>query len=340
VHRATLRDVAARAGVHTATASRALNESTRKVVNPATAERVRVAARDLGYTANPIARSLKTSRSSTIGVIIPDLTNPLFPPIVRGIEDALRTARYSAWIANTDNSSEREAEALDSFQQRSVEGFVFATARLDHPLLEELAKSGTPMVLVNRGVAGADIPTVSGDDVSGIALAMEHLRALGHRQIVHLAGPQDLSTGLNRRRAFRQSLDDLRLPAEPNRTTVCKSWSATSGAEALESIIAADVPFTAVLAGNDLIALGAYECLAAHGLRCPSDVSVVGFNDMPLIDKVHPPMTSVRIPTYELGAEAARLLLERIEDPNRHLHSILLPPSLTIRGSTGPVRRS
>jgi LacI family transcriptional regulator len=195
-------------------------------------------------------------------------------------------------------------------------------------------------VLVNRGVAGADIPTVSGDDVSGIALAMEHLHALGHRQIVHLAGPQDLSTGLNRRRAFRQSLDDLRLPAEPVRTAVCRSWSATSGAEALESVIAAGVPFTAVLAGNDLIALGAYECLAAYGLRCPDDVSVVGFNDMPLIDKVHPPMTSVRVPTYELGAEAARLLLERIEDPNRHLRSILLPQSLTIRGSTGPVSGS
>jgi LacI family transcriptional regulator len=338
VHRATLREVADKAGVHPATASRALNRGTESMVNATTAARIQKVAKELGYSPNPIARSLKTSRSSSIGLVIPDLTNPLFPPIVRGIEDVLRPVGYNAWIVNTDNQADLEATAVESFRQRNVEGFVFATAHLEHPLLEEMAASGTPMVLVNRRIASADIPSVTSDDATGVAMAMQHLVDLGHRKIIHLAGPQDLSTGVTRRRAFRESLEDHSLPDEPARVIVCETWSEEAGTRAALEIIDSDVEFTAILAGNDLLALGAYDALTERGLRCPEDISVIGFNDMPYMDKVWPPMTTVRIPHYEIGAEAARLLLEVLEDPTRHPRSLLLPLTLVVRSSTGPVR--
>lgn len=337
VRRATLREVAERAGVHPATASRALNDATRALVNADTAARVERAAQQLGYSPNPIARSLKTARSASIGLVIPDLTNPLFPPIVRGMDDVLRASGYSVWIVNTDNDPQREEEAVEAFRARSIEGYAFATARLDHPLLESLADSRTPMVLVNRTVSRAGIPSVTADDAAGVSLALHHLHDLGHRQIVHLAGPQDLSTGYVRRRAFQHGLDDLGLPAGHERISECVAWSVEAGVDAMQRMLESKVEFTAILAGNDLIALGAYTALADAGLRCPADVSVVGFNDMPFIDRVTPPLTSVHIPHREIGAEGARMLLEVLRDPTRHPRSVLLPLELRVRQSTAPV---
>ncbi|MQA78016.1 MAG: substrate-binding domain-containing protein [Streptosporangiales bacterium] len=340
VRRPTLRDVATRAGVHPATASRALNPATRHLVNDETADRVDGIAQSLGYRPNPIARSLKTARSASVGLLIPDLTNPLFPPIVRGIEDFLSHVGYNAWIVNTDNDAEREAAAVDSLRDRNVEGFVFATARLDHRLLEDLAAADTPMVLVNRRVAKTDIPSVTADDAAGVALAMRHLAELGHRTIAHLAGPQDTSTGVNRLRAFRQALDDHDLPNVPERIAVCDAWTETAGADGLRRLLDATDDFTAILAGNDLIALGCYDVFAERGMRIPQHVSIVGFNDIPVMDKLQPALTTVRIPQYDIGAEAARLLLDELEQPSRHPRSVLLPLSLVVRRSTAAPTRS
>ena len=334
MRRPTLRDVAEGAGVHPATASRALNPATRHLVSRGTVERVDRIAASLGYRVNPVARSLKTARSGTIGLLVPDLMNPLFPPIVRGVEDVLGTNGYSAWIVNTDNDPAREAAAVEAMRARNVEGFVFATARLEHPLIEQLADTEVPLVLVNRRVARTDIPSVTSDDVSGVAVAMRHLADLGHRRIAHLAGPQDLSTGVARLRAFRQALEDHGLANEPALVATCAEWTQAAGAEAADRLFDSAAGFTAVLAGNDLLALGCYDALARRGLRCPEDVSVVGFNDIPFIDRFSPPMTSVRIPHYEIGAEAARLLLEELREPGRHPRSIVLPPKLCVRGST------
>jgi LacI family transcriptional regulator len=338
VRQPTLQDVANSAGVHRATASRALNPATRHLVNGETAERVERVARSLGYRPNPIARSLKTARSASIGLVIPDLTNPLFPPIARGVEDILGAVGYNAWIVNTDNDATREAAAVESMRARSVEGFVFATARLEHPLLDQLAAQDIPMVLVNRSTARADICSVTADDATGVARAMQHLVDLGHREIVHLAGPQDLSTGLNRLRAFRQALRHHHLPEVPERLVVCRSWTESAGAEAIRDLLDAGVSFTAVLAGNDLLALGCYDALGERGVSCPGDVSVVGFNDMPFVDKLNPPLTTVRIPHYELGTQAAQLLLEHLRQPDSHPHSVLLPLTLRVRRSTAPPR--
>ncbi|MEP6760115.1 MAG: LacI family DNA-binding transcriptional regulator [Sporichthyaceae bacterium] len=330
----TLRDVAREAGVHPATASRALNPTTRSLVNSDTASRVVRVAESLGYRPNPIARSLKTSRSATVGLVIPDLTNPLFPPMVRGIEDVLGPAGFNAWLVNTDNDRDREESQIDSLRSRQVEGLIIATARLKDPLLERLQAEGVRMVLINRRTSSSDIASVTADDASGIATAVTHLTDLGHRRIAHLAGPQDTSTGTVRRRAFLQSLRDHGLDDDIGLVADCESWTEAEGAHALRGLLDGGTKFTAVIAGNDLLALGCYDVFRERGISCPDDLSVVGFNDMPYLDKLQPPLTSVRVPHYDVGAEAARLLLDGLQDPDRHPRSVLLPLKLVVRQST------
>src|SRR5215204_4653116 len=187
--RVTLKDVARLAGVHAGTASRALNEDTRSLVSEETARRVLEAAAELGYRPNPIARGLKTSRSYTIGVVIPDLLNPLFPPIVRGIQDRLEEAAYTPLIANTDNDTDRERADFEAMRARHVDGLITATARRDRGLPPGLEDVEMPIVLVNRRLEDGGRPSVVADDRAGVALAVEHLASLGHRRIAHLAGP-------------------------------------------------------------------------------------------------------------------------------------------------------
>ena len=200
--RATLRDVARIAGVHPGTVSRALNPETEALVRDETVRRVRQVATELGYRPNPLARGLKTNRSYTVGVIVPDIQNPLFPPIIRGLDDRLGEAGYTPLIANTDNDPARERVDFEAMRARQVDGIVTATARVDHELLDEISASGTPLVLVNRRVQDGSLPSATADDHQGARMAVEHLVELGHTRIAHLAGPQDVSTGRQRFEGF------------------------------------------------------------------------------------------------------------------------------------------
>jgi LacI family transcriptional regulator len=334
--RPTLRDVASAAGVHPATASRALNEATRDLVRPATVAKVRAVAKALGYQVNPIARSLKTSRSQTVGVLIPDLTNPLFPPIVRGLEDELGGSGYTVLSANTDNDPARTAASFAAMQARQVDGFIVLTALIDDPLLEDAARRGVPMVLVNRLTEHLDVSAVAGDDASGVARSVDHLVELGHRDIAHVAGPLNVSTGHVRERAFRDAM--RRHGLREDRVVVADAYSEPAGRVAMLQLLERDHP-TAVVAGNDLLAIGCYDAFDETGLVCPDDISVTGFNDMPLIGRLRPPLTSVRVPQYELGVEAARLLLDRLTGRTLTPRVVLLPVSLIVRGSTAPPKR-
>jgi LacI family transcriptional regulator len=328
----TLRDVAKRVGIHPATASRALNDSTRHLVSAATAIRVTEAARQMGYTPNSIARSLKTSRSLTVGVILPDLTNPLFPPMVRGIEDALAPAGFTALIANTDNDQVRARSVIETMRLRQVDGWISAVATLHDHLFTD---PGPPLVLLNRQDEEGT-PAVVGDDRDGIAQAIEHLVGLGHRQIAYVAGPQAMSTGSARYRAYVEVMSAHGLTVDAQLVRYGHSFSEEEGARALRELFAAGGEFTAVLAGNDLMALGCYETLAERGLCAPNDVSVVGFNDMHFADKFAPPLTSVRIPHHEMGRRAATELLAQIGGTAGGPSPIVLPAELVARSSTGP----
>jgi LacI family transcriptional regulator len=331
----TLKDVAAMAGVHPATVSRALNPETRPLVSEETADRILAVADSLGYRPNTVARSLRTRRSNSVGVLIPDLNNPLFPPIVRGIEDRLAADGYVALIGNTDSADERERLVFESMRDRHVDGFVLATARLRSPVLAEAAAARIPVVLVNRSAEGYGFPSVSVDNERGMAISVSYLASLGHRKIAHVAGPQDISTGLSRYRGFVAAMAAHGLPVDEELVAYATAYSIDEGERCCRALLAAG-ECTAIAAANDMLAVGCYAALEAAGALCPRDISVVGFNNMPFMDRLTPPLTSVSFSHYELGKQAGRLVLEQIAGGPRTADVHYLAPELLVRGSTGP----
>ena len=332
--RPTIRDVADRAGVHPGTASRALNPAHPGRIAEPTASRVRTAARELGYTPDPTARSLRTRRSGIVGVVVPDLTNPVLPPIVRGIEETLWREGLACLVADTDNDVEREAVAVRELQARRCEGLVIASATRDSATVRALAGGDIPAVLVMRDVDGAGLAFVAGDDAAGVEAAARHLVGLGHERIAYLAGPPELSTTATRLAAVRRTLTGT---AEPV-VVFCDAYAIAAGRRVARDLLAAHPGVTAILAGNDMVAIGVYEALAETGLRCPADVSVAGHNDMPLVDKLAPPLTTVAIPRAEIGVAAARRLLAGLRGEDEPARRTLLPTRLVVRGSTAPPR--
>lgn len=335
---ATLTDVAQLANVHPSTASRALNARTREKVSAATVVRVLDAAHRLDYQPNSLARGLKMSRTFTIGMLVPDLTNPLFPPIVRGIEDRLRRSGWTLVLANTDNDDAKERSLLAAMLSRRVDGLILATARREYPLLDEIMGSGIPSVMVNRTTETSTVSSVTVDDHSGIGQAVRHLVSLGHRRIAHVGGAQTLSTGYLRYHAFLSWMHAEGLEVDPAAVEFAAWFQEEGGARAFATLFARGADFSAVVCGNDLIALGCYDVLRARGLDCPGDISIVGYNDIPFNDKFSPPLTSVRLPHHLIGEQAADMLVAAIEEPGTPVRDVRLAPELVVRGSTAPPR--
>lgn len=333
-HTPTLADVALEAGVHIGTASRALNESTRNMVKAETARRVRDAASRLGYSPNVLAGSLRSQKTASIGVVLPDLTNPFLPPIVRGIEDVLTRHGYVALIGNTDNREKAELQLLETLRARRVDGFIIATSKLNHPIIDSIADSGTPIVLINRTTERDDITSVISDNASGIGAAVDHLVELGHRRIVHIAGPSNLSTARDRAKAFETSMRNNKLPIDKTDIFLCEQYSIAEGYSATKQIFATRNDITALVAANDRIALGALQALRELHISCPDEVSVVGFNDMPFADLMTPPLTTIRVNQYDVGSQAAEVLLDRLTNSRAISKTIVLPVKLIVRGST------
>lgn len=332
----TIHDLAQHLGVHKSTVSRAMDPARRHLISAELLQRVEAAVRELGYRPNHAAAALSTGRSKTIGVLLPDITNPVFPPILRGIEDALDADGYFALLANTARRDDAAQTALERMQAQRVEGFLIATAVRDDAWLEGLRKSGARIVLVNRTDGRGELPAVISDDMLGMRLAVDHLVELGHTRIVHLAGPAGFSTGLSRRIGFEQALRAQQL--EPAAVLECAAYSVEAGHAAMTELLGRKRgrrPFTAVVAANDLIALGALQALRERGVAVPGEVSVIGHNDMPLLDQVNPPLSSVRIQHYEMGYRAAKLLLEQLRgSPGSVDATVVLRPTLVVRAST------
>ena len=337
--RVTIQDVARAARVHASTVSRALNPHARALVTPAVAERVRAVAGRLGYVPDPVAAGLRTRRTATVGVLIPDLANPVFPPILRGIESALFEAGYTAIIANTDNDPDRACQALERLAARRVDGMILATVTHGDPLVARCRKLGLPVVLVNRGGDAGSASSVTNDDMRGIAAAVEHLVGLGHRRIVHVSGPRGLSTGAARRASFLAALRAHGLEAGDALIAEAASYSIAAGIPAAATLLDRHPDLTAIVAANDLLALGCYDELARRGRTCPRDVSVTGYNDMPFADRFAPPLTTVRIAHRAMGVEVARVLLAEIASARARRQQIRLEPELVVRGSTAPPRQ-
>jgi LacI family transcriptional regulator len=336
--RSTLKDVAEAANVHISTASRALNPETRHLFTSEVVDRVRKAARKLDYRVNVIASSLRTRRSNAIGVVIPDLLNAVFPPIIVGIQETLNKEGYEITIASVGNDAARHATVIEGMLSRQVDGLILATAMLKDPALTDLISRNIAVVMVNRRDDKSRAPSVVTDDERGIALAVEHLYSLGHQDICHIAGPQTFSTGVTRLRGFVGAMGGKGLTVDPSRIAFADSYAREAGSRAAFQLLAHKTKPTALVAANDLLALGCYDALRSMGMHCPTDLSITGYNDMPLVDLVSPPLTTVRIQHHQIGTEAARLLLRRLAEPMSPVVDVVLHAALIVRGSTTPPR--
>ncbi|NND84385.1 MAG: LacI family DNA-binding transcriptional regulator [Acidimicrobiia bacterium] len=349
----TLRDVAEEAGVHISTASRALNPETRSIVNEETAKKVSEAASKLGYRPHPFARGLRTNRTNTIGMVVPDLMNPLFPPIFRGAEAVLAEAGYSVLVANGDNNADTERAVTTTLLERRVDGLILATARRSGTMLDEFLKAEIPIVLVNRLRSqapsghdwpdGADPTNVAGvttDDHDGIGQVVKHLASLGHRRIAHVAGPSTLLTSMKRREAYEAWLRIEGLEFDPSLVVEAERFQVDPGAEACQRLLDSGAEFTAIVAANDLIAIGCLDVLRRAGRSVPGDVSVTGYNDMLFMDRINPPLTTVGLPNFEMGSMAARMLLDQLgrddTKDTKPVSAVSLAPTLVVRESTAP----
>jgi LacI family transcriptional regulator len=335
IRKPTLTMVAEAAGVHTSTASRALDPGRRHLVASEVTLRVQAEAAALGYRRDMGAAALRTGRTRLVGVIVPDVANPVFGPILSGVEQALQARGYSAVVANAGGTAERAMQAAGSLIARRVEGLVLATAELDDRVVSLCLDERMPATLVNRAEANLRVPTVVSDDRAGMRLAVRHLAGLGHRAIAHLGGPQNVSTGVWRREGFLAAMAEAGL--EPAGIVIAESYSRAAGLVAAHALLDGPRP-TAIAAANDLLALGALTAISEVGMACPAEVAIVGYNDMPLVDLVSPPLTTIRISTQEMGRRAGEAILAAIEGDASARGTDLIEPVLVVRGSTA--RRS
>ena len=332
--RITLKQVAQASGVHYSTVSRVMDPGRRGGVTHEIADRVLDVANRLGYRTNTLASSLRTRRTQVIGVVVPDISSLLFPPILLGIEAALLEKGYMMIVGNTGNDAAVHRKVVAGMIDRQVDGLILATATLHDPIVDEWIERGAPLVLINRTDETGRAPAVINDDLGGIAMAVRHVVGLGHKKIGHIAGPQSLSTGFTRHRGFKLAAAEQRIPSGPQYIVTAASFTREAGRNACLELLDRKLGITAMIAANDLLALGCYDALAERGLLCPDDISVTGYNDAPFVDMVMPPLTTVRIQQGQMGIVAARLLLAKIEDPESHCMDIVLRPALVVRKST------
>ena len=332
--RPTIKDVASKCGVHPSTVSRALSPAMHHLVAPDVAKRIRAAAATLGYQTNVTAAGLRTGRSGLIGVLVPDVADPGFPPILSAVTETLGAEGYATIVADAGPDGARQQQLVEKLIARGVDGLVLATVTVDDPVVGHCLAASIPVVLVNRADSGRRLPAVVNDDAAGMRLAVDHLVALGHKRLGHVAGPQQVSTGALRRAGFKDAATRAGLSAQNILIETAPAYSREEGRLAALRLLGRKPVPTAVIAANDLLALGVYDAIAERGLRCPLDVSVVGHNDMPYVDMLSPPLTTVRIAQRDMGREAARLLLDEIAGPLARGERVVLAPTLVVRGST------
>ena len=333
----TIRDVADLVGVHHSTVSRALSPNKRDKISPAVVKKVERAAKKLGYYPNIVASSLKQNRSFAVGVLIPDLMNPIFPPIIRGIQDTAEAVGYTVITANTDDEETKERDALRMMQGRSIEGVLIATARRKDPIVEECIENDIPFVLINRTVDRDGVNAVIIDEDFGIRSVLDHLISLKHTRIAHIAGPQHTSTGFHRAKAFSDYLRIHNLPTDLIEAT--EKFTIEEGRRAFRKLLARDNNFTAIVAGNDLLALGCMDAMTELGLLVPENISIAGYDDILFLERMSPALTTVLVPKYEMGSQATKTLLEMVGGASKAPVVLRMQPRLVVRNSTAVASR-
>jgi LacI family transcriptional regulator len=328
----TLKELAARAGVHPSTVSRVVNNDPVLRVSAETRARIEALLEETDYRPDVVARSLRMRQTFVLAMIIPDITNPLFANIFMGIEEAAGERGYGVILANTNGSAARERDHLRSLQARRVDGMILASVSLRDPSVRWLREQGIKHVLVNR-YSGERDPFVGADDVAGGTMATRHLIELGHRRIAHLAGDSDVSTAAQRRRGYLRALEEAGIDPDPS-LMVESGYLEATGRRDMERLLRLPCPPTAVFAVTDVVAMGAHAAVLEQGLRIPEDIAIVGYNDIPLASRLAPPLTTLRVPARDFGRLSAEMLLEQIQSGQSMRRRVVLSPELVIRGST------
>jgi len=332
----TIKDVAARAGVSFTTVSHVLN-GTRRVSDQARV-RVEQAVAEMGYAPSAVARALKTSETFVFGVLVPNIINPFFAELTRGIEDRCQQTDYSVFLCNSDDEPERQKHYLQTLLERRVDGLLLAAAAdQDEPLVKRLASASVPTVVVERRIPGLNADLVRVDHDTGARIAAGHLVSLGHRAIACLSGPSRFEVSRERTAGWRAALHEAGV-ALKDEWMFEGDFSASAGYEMAHGLLKRG-EVTAILAGNDMMAIGVLRAAAELGVSVPGELSVIGFDGIDLGGYVYPALTSVGYPIRELGEMAASVLLERLANRLGERREVILPPRLIERASTAPVRK-
>lgn len=332
----SIHEVAKRAKVSIATVSRTLHNNPR--VSPETAARVWEAIRDLKYYPNTHAQSLASGRSHIVGLIVSDITNPFFPEMVRGFEEVASSRGYDTIISSTNYEPARTATAVRRMIERKVDGVGIMTSEMDQELVDEIANRDVPMVFLDNASPGRRISNLRIDYVAGVNLAVRHLLELGHRRIGFLGGPSELKSARARQDAFLECLRSFGI-MEDERLMEAGNHRIDGGLAAMQKLLKLSPPPTAVLASNDLTAIGAFRGIRNAGLKVPEDISVVGFDDIELAEFTEPPLTTVRLSRAEIAEKALDCLLLNMDFGREGGSEVVIGTRLIVRNSTAAPRK-
>jgi LacI family transcriptional regulator len=327
----TIQDVARRAGVAPMTVSRVINNS--GYASTDVREKVLAAINELGYVPNTLARSLRIRRTHTLALILTDITNPFFTTMARGVEDAANAAGYTVIFGNTDESEEKEARYLAMIQQKRVDGILLVPAGGSVQPVDSIRQVGTPLVVLDRRIPGEVVDVVRCDTDAGAYQLTRMLLDMGHHQIVMLTGPASVSTAEDRAAGFRRAMQEA---GENAPLVLYGSFTHDSGyANARKALLMPNRP-TAIIAANNFIMIGALKAIRAAELDVPDDIAVVGFDDLPPFMVIEPFLTVAVQPAYEMGRQAAELLISRLTGENTSPpQEILIPLGMVVRQSSG-----
>ena len=331
---ATIKDVAALAGISYTTVSHVLNKT--RPVSEHVRVKVEAAIAELDYVPSAVARSLKARSTATIGLLVPNSVNPYFAELARGIEDACERNGYCVILCNSDDNPQKQRSYLRVLLEKRIDGLIVASVGEDQDLLDSLGGVRTPMVIVDRALDGVEADLVRIDHEQGAYLATRHLLELGHREIATIGGPVDTGVSQLRLAGFRRAMAEADVRIAPGHV-LHSDFTSPGGHAAAARLLDGERP-TAIFAGNDMIGFGVLRAAAERNIDVPGELSVIGFDDIELSRYVYPSLTTVGQSIRELGESAAGLLLSRIVTPRRDGAAVqrIVAPRIVLRESTGP----
>ncbi|MEZ1314396.1 LacI family DNA-binding transcriptional regulator [Pseudomonas fluorescens] len=330
---ATIKDVAALAGISYTTVSHVVNKT--RPVSEEVRIKVEAAIKSLDYVPSAVARSLKAKTTATIGLLVPNSLNPYFAELARGIEDYCERNGYCVILCNSDDNPDKQRSYLRVLLEKRIDGLIVASAGGDAGLAEGLAGVRTPMVIVDRGLQGVDTDLVRIDHEYGAYLATRHLLELGHRDIATIGGPAGTSVAQMRLAGYRRALQEAGVEVAGER--VLESDFTSTGGYAAAATLLEKNPPSAIFAGNDMIGFGVLRAAAERNIRVPAELSVIGFDDIQMSRYVYPALTTVGQSILQLGEMAAGVLLRRIAKPDTAIDQRIVTPSIVLRESTAPL---